>query len=367
MNTALILLISVVGCTKVRMDVPQMESVIGRTMELGLSDPFIEWNLTQYARGTSLGHAPTIAGELLCNSSLEWKSKYSFISLSSGGASLGFVPEGMNEKGFTISALTLRSSSFPGSTDHEMNMLCYPMIVPYLLSTVATVEEAKRALSEVNITNTLRLVKQIDFMKFHWAMSDSGGNHWILEYINKQPLWYKDEIGILTNDPPYPWHVNNLDNYVGLSPLLPNLSLVEMQTSQGTVPQPSSFGTNLLGMPGDLSPPSRFVRTFFSRQFILSSALNTPTTVNGTMCCLTSLLNSIHITKGLVAKLTENANPEMTHWGVLKRPASNVFYFRTYCDLTWKMIDLNHINVSETKTMKLSCSFSGVENVTSSW
>eukprot|EP00755_Sulcionema_specki_P023647 Sspe_Gene.14390::Locus_4978_Transcript_3_3_Confidence_0.600_Length_1196::g.14390::m.14390/K01442/E3.5.1.24; choloylglycine hydrolase len=361
---AALLIPECLSCTSVRFPAvkDKYPDIIGRTMELGLGKPFVAWNLTAHPRGSTLGHEPTLLGKLLCNTSITWKVKYAFIGLESGGINQGLVPEGMNEMGFTISGLTLRVSSFPLYSNMTLLPLCYPMLTTYLLSTVATVKQAKEAIQRLEVTDTLSWVGDLDFMKIHWIMSDASGDHMILEVIDKKLVWYKDQIGVLTNDPAYPWHVENLNNYVGVDPVLPDLTNVEVHTDQGPVPQINSYGTNLLGIPGDLSPPSRFIRMFFLRQFVLAE--QPPQSLNETLATVTALLNNIFIVKGTVAKLVEGNNPEMTHWAVLKVPSMKRIYYRTYDNMQWKLIDLNAMNKTHEWTIPVQTDGIGAVNIT---
>eukprot|EP01059_Diplonema_ambulator_P012603 TRINITY_DN22_c1_g1_i1.p1 TRINITY_DN22_c1_g1~~TRINITY_DN22_c1_g1_i1.p1 ORF type:complete len:382 (+),score=90.16 TRINITY_DN22_c1_g1_i1:35-1147(+) len=368
MKAALLLTVAAVcqGCTLVSMQPSaQMDNVVGRTMELGLSPKFIAWNMTRFPRGMMLGREPTISSKLMCNTSMVWEVKHAFVGLASGGASLGFVADGMNEKGLTISSLTLRVSKYPRAWPPSSKPpLCYPMLLPWLLSTASSVREAKRLMHTIHLTPALDWVSSLDFMNFHWQMTDASGDKWILEYIAGEPRWYKDEIGVLTNDPPYPWHVDNLNNYIGVSSTLNDPANIAIKTEKGPVPAIGSYGTNLLGLPGDMSPPSRFVKMFYLRQFALTAAPTAPTNLNQTYEAVTALLNSIFIVMGTVQKTSDETYPEMTHWAVMKNPAKKHLYLRSYGNMQWQKIDVAQMDKHEYVTATVENGFGGVKDIT---
>ena len=85
------------------------------------------------------------------------------------------------------------------------------------------------------------------------------------------PSPVKSQPRLMTNDPFYPWHVQNLNTYVWILPEEGDNKKLRMDTgellsNQGEVPFNFGHGFNTGGMPGDPSPPSRFVRMFFNRQ-----------------------------------------------------------------------------------------------------
>eukprot|EP01065_Artemidia_motanka_P045990 TRINITY_DN685_c5_g1_i1.p1 TRINITY_DN685_c5_g1~~TRINITY_DN685_c5_g1_i1.p1 ORF type:complete len:420 (+),score=109.01 TRINITY_DN685_c5_g1_i1:84-1262(+) len=355
--------VSCLACTSVRVGGKAYgggAEVVGRTMEVGQGPPVSDWNITVHGRGEKMGTLTSKLSQVLCRngSSLTWTNKYLFTGIESQDMESGFIPEGMNEAGLTVSGLTLRMteySNIPPSKTSKSTM-CHVMLLPYLLGTCATVQEAKAAVDSLNVVDT---VPSQGFLKFHFSMSDANGSHAILEYINGAPIWHDDELGVLTNDPEYNWHVENLDNYVALSRTLPGPA-----PASATSPQPAatSFGTNLLGLPGDLSPPSRFVRMYFLRQFALETASGGPSKYipswrdwtggvsgddDGNVVLVQSLLNTVHIVRGTVAKRVEGPMPEMTHWSVLKIPERKLFYVRTYSDMVWQMVDVAELAGSD--------------------
>eukprot|EP01064_Diplonema_japonicum_P015561 TRINITY_DN23270_c0_g1_i1.p1 TRINITY_DN23270_c0_g1~~TRINITY_DN23270_c0_g1_i1.p1 ORF type:complete len:367 (+),score=59.41 TRINITY_DN23270_c0_g1_i1:53-1102(+) len=313
---------------------------IGRTMELAEAD-VIMWSYAMHPRLQRWKEGD-----------VKWNNTYGFVSI---GAPLMLVNgmalvEGMNEAGFTISALTQRDTVWANTSKTVPNM-GFQFLVPYLLGTCKTVEEARERVKKINIVDTRNVNPELFC---HWTLSDASGNGLILEYVNGAPVWHNDEFGVLTNDPEYSWHVRNVKNYVALSPTLPATSVV-----------PSlSFGTNLLGLPGDLSPPARFIRMVYLRDFSIQQ--RPLRTQNDTFVLIQSLLNTVHIVKGTVNKTPKSdATPaEATQWAVVKVPAERKLYLRTYSNMQWRYLDFSRLDFTKAWSFPMDDGTLGIKDVT---
>lgn len=86
-------------------------------------------------------------------------------------------------------------------------------------------------------------------------VTDASGKAIVIEFCRKQVQVYDAPLRVITNAPEYSWHVTNLRNYLNLSPVsLPSKRIEEMDFA------PLGVGTGMIGLPGDFTPPSRFVR-----------------------------------------------------------------------------------------------------------
>lgn len=138
----------------------------------------------------------------------------------------------------------------PGTT-RTLSDLQY---VAWILSQFSSVDEVKAA------TQTVRVVS-IDpsvGSTVHWRIADASGKQVVLEFIDGEPRFYDNEVGVLTNSPDFPWQITNLNNYVNLHP-----GNAEAQRIGNVRIFPFGVGSGFLGIPGDVTPPSRFVRIAF--------------------------------------------------------------------------------------------------------
>lgn len=126
----------------------------------------------------------------------------------------------------------------------------------WILSTFKTVEEVKRHFSSVSVVN----VEDKRFggapLPFHWKVSDAKGKSIVIEMVEGGVVKIYDSfLGVITNAPTYDWHLINLRNFLRLSPN-PNQRIDIDQLSLS----PLGGGSGMIGLPGDFTPPSRFVR-----------------------------------------------------------------------------------------------------------
>lgn len=125
----------------------------------------------------------------------------------------------------------------------------------YFLSQAKTVSEVKEMASGLNIVME---DKTGPSGGNHFFFMDKIGDTLVLEPKNGELLAYANPYGVLTNSPEFPWHATNLKNYVQLKP--ENIESVEFNSALVTK---FGEGTGMLGLPGDFTPPSRFVRAAY--------------------------------------------------------------------------------------------------------
>merc|ERR1712176_383661 len=187
---------------------------------------------------------------------------------------------------------------------------------------------------------------------FHWAIADAQGNSIVLEFQHGKPKIYRNTVGVMTNDPFFPWQVENLNSYSFLQPDLkestsiPGMSIDvgQILDGQSVVPFNMGHGFNLGGIPGDASPPSRFVKTFFQRQVALLNS--PPANLDEYQILATGLLNSVFIPLGLTGPKPKRAgvSGDHTSFATLRIPQTGFYAFRTYSDMQWQFINVSALN-----------------------
>ncbi len=135
--------------------------------------------------------------------------------------------------------------------------------IPWILGQCASMEEAKDLLGKTNLTDT-PFSGHLPVAQLHWMISDRNGSITV-ESVKEGLKIYDNPIGVLTNNPPFKEQMSQLVNYMHLSPREPQ-NLFSDRLSL----KPHSRGMGALGLPGDLSSQSRFVRAAFTRMNALS-------------------------------------------------------------------------------------------------
>jgi len=256
----------------------------------------------------------------------------------------------------------------------------YVGLIQHVLGNYASVNETITALkNDVCVTNPRpNLIPKGLFQ--HFAIDDAHGDHAIIEYLNGAPVFTLNGVGVMTNGPDLDWQLRNLNNYASISPEPVSVRKgVQMKSARvGVVPSVGPNGGNLLGLPGDYSPSSRFVRTFFLRQLALTN--EPPKDLVEALSIATVLLDNVRVIPGtataknddgtfaLVQRLLRTVEPSMTKYDytqidAIKLPKSKTFLFRTYENSQWRALRLGRLDLTAGATPKELLMFDGEPGV----
>ncbi len=165
--------------------------------------------------------------------------------------------DAMNEKGLAVAGLNFAASAVYGERQAEKDNLAQFELIPWLLGRCADVAEAKEALARINLTNE-GFSAALSPSPLHWIIADREQSITV-EAVKEGLFIYPNDVDVLTNEPPFPAQRLRLCDFAHLSSnppenrFAPELSL-----------PPYSLGMGAIGLPGDLSSPSRFVRAAFA-------------------------------------------------------------------------------------------------------
>lgn len=165
--------------------------------------------------------------------------------------------DGINEKGLGIAGLNFpHSAVYRRKQEGAVNLAPFE-VIPWVLGQCAGVSEARQLLERVNIVH-LDFAPNLPATPLHWLIADSNSSL-VVEPMADGLHLHENPVGVLTNEPPFPFHLSRLNDFLALSPypaqhrFSPALSLT-----------PCSRGMGALGLPGDWSSQSRFVRCAFT-------------------------------------------------------------------------------------------------------
>jgi choloylglycine hydrolase len=241
---------NVIPCTGITLTSKDGGVVVARTVEWALNDAQHNQILVVPRNKKFVGQTPE------GNNGKRWDGKYGFVTLTAYGQPYG--PDGMNEEGLYVGVYYLPDYAEYGiyNPAKAENSMSVGDLMQWMLSSFKTVDEIIANLNSVLVVN----VDNKDFggaaLPFHYKIVDPSGNSKIIEIVNKGEVKiYEPYIGVITNSPTYDWHLINQRNYLNLSPL-PNKPV----TFEPYTLKPIGGGSGLIGLPGDFTPPSRFVR-----------------------------------------------------------------------------------------------------------
>lgn len=329
------------ACTGITLKAGDGAVIFGRTMEWGTFDLLSQGVITP--RGQKFtAHTPDH------KPGMSWTGRHGFVGLDAPAMGEGLILDGMNEKGLSVNGFYL-----PGFTEYQtydpaaFSVSMGPGdVVPYLLSTSATVDEAKAALAKVRVTPVV--APSLGFAPpGHWIVTEPSGKAVVIEYVKGNLVVYDAPLGVITNAPNYDWHMTNLRNYINLSPVaLPTKRLEELDFA------PLGGGSGMIGLPGDNTPPSRFVRAVaFSR-----TARPTPTGQE-TVYEMFRMLDNFNLPLGSAegeGKASTKGMRSSTIWTTVYDTKSKVLYYHTQHNRRVRMLDMNKIDfVSLDKQIKI--------------
>lgn len=176
---------------------------------------------------------------------------------------MAFVPDGyplyydaVNEKGLCMAGLNfVGNACYREEQKGKINLAQYEFI-PYILSKCKSVDEAVKELERINLV-PLKYGGEIPPAELHWIIADSL-RAVTVEFVKEGLKIYENPVGVLTNNPPFDMQLFNLNNYAGLSS-----RQTENMFSDKIQLNAYSRGMGAIGLPGDLSSQSRFVRVAF--------------------------------------------------------------------------------------------------------
>jgi choloylglycine hydrolase len=265
------------------------------------------------------------------------------------------VADGMNEKGLVVGVLYLPGFSeyLPAESAPQDKTIGSWEVANYLLASCATVEEAASALRNDVYVAQQEFAGFEMVMPFHWWVGDASGKVIIAEYVDGKLAIHDAPLGVLTNSPPYEWQQVNVSNYVDLSPV----NRAERKLGDFTSINYGQ-GSGAVGLPGDMTPPSRFVRV------ALYSHWATPAdTASETVNVGFHVLNSFDIFNGAIQSkqadgTTETktlsasgkpkvVNSDITEWAVAHDRTNLISYIRTYGGSLIQKIDHKTIDFGQ--------------------
>lgn len=169
--------------------------------------------------------------------------------------------EAVNEKGLAMAGLNFVGNAFYQDFEEVMAGREYVAqfeLIPWILGQCATVEEARRRLERLTVTGEA-FAPGLPPAQLHWLLADKK-EAVTIEAVQEGLRVYENPAGVLTNNPTFPEQMFQLNNYMHISPREPENLFCDRLTLKTY-----SRGMGALGLPGDLSSQSRFVRAVFTR------------------------------------------------------------------------------------------------------
>lgn len=317
------------ACTSFIIKAKDGSPVYGRTCEWGAFDA--QSNLVLVPR--NLTFTSKLGGG---KQGMTWKNKYGYIAINA--LDLPFYLDGMNETGLTLGGLYLPGfAEFqPFKAGEESSTVNNMDLMAYMLAQFKAVEEIKAALPKLRVV----VISKEDLsvpMPLHYVVTDSAGNSIVIEYVKGTLNIYDNNIGVMTNSPPYDWHLLNLRNYTHLTSYAQGPGDKEVDGVNFT---PFGGGAGMMGLPGDYSSPTRFIRAFEYVQTSLPLK-----DVDAAINQASRILDNFDYPKGFERTGTpDKYSLGYTQWSTIGDIKNRRYYWWTEWNRQMRMVDLSRLN-----------------------
>ena len=272
---------------------------------------------------------------------MKWKGRYAVV----GTSMLGHPTpgDGINEAGLSAGLFYL-----PGFTTYEeyipddaARSIAGIHLAGYVLSMFKTVDEVREGLSNIRVVAVNDPKLGFPF-PLHMMVADAKGGRIVVEYIDGKAKIFDANLGVITNSPTYDWHLINLNNYINLSAI----SVPEQEVG-GLIFKPLGAGSGMIGLPGDFTPPSRFVRAVAFSQTARETKGGLDTVREAFR-----ILDNFNVPLGAAEGNEDDVESSdilysATQWTTAADLKNLKYYYHTQFDRAIHMVDLNKIDFTQ--------------------
>jgi choloylglycine hydrolase len=340
------------ACTGISLKAADGAAIRGRTLEFGF--PMQSKVLVVPAGKEFSGTLPD-GGK-----GLTFTSRYAFIGANALG--LPAILDGLNDQGLSVGLFYFPGYAkyTPVTAENKSRAIAPQEFGVWALAKLATVDEVREAVKNIVLVPTPAPglgSPQRAVAGTHFFLQDKSGKSIVVEPVDGTLKVHDAPLGVMTNAPTYDWHMTNLANCINLSP-----KDVEQEKLGGTTLSAFGSGSGMLGLPGDFTPPSRFVRAAMFSQAAVPNQ-----TAEDAVLAAFHILNQFDIPKGSVINAAVGEpTPEITEWTSVADLKNLRWYFRTAVDQSIRMVDLKEAVAAakgEIATIDMETSTQPIENV----
>ena len=264
-----------------------------------------------------------------------FKTKYAMIGMATVVDQYPLYAEACNEKGLSIAGLNFPEyAHYKDEEKGKINITPFEL-TPWILGNFENIEDLKEVLNNVNLIN-ISFSEEIQLTPMHFMIADKN-NSIVLEQTKEGLKIYDNLVGVLTNSPPFIYHLTNLNNYLNLTP-----NFAENRFTNKIELDAYGNGMGTLGLPGDTSPSSRFVRVAFNK---LNSVCDESEETS--ISQFFHILDSVSMIRG--STITKNKKYDITNYSCCINIDKGIYYYKTYENNQITAIRMNENNIDSDK------------------
>lgn len=270
----------------------------------------------------------------------EINTHYAMVGMSYVANDYPLYYEAINEKGLGVAGLNFVGNAHYNDFIEGKDNIAQFELIPFILSKCTTVKEAKNLLNNINIVN-IPFSKDLPVAQLHWIIADEN-EAITVESVKEGLKIYHNPVGVLTNNPPFDKQMFQLNNYMHLSPKNP-----ENIFSNKLNLESYSRGMGALGLPGDLSSQSRFIRASFTKMNSLSG-----NSESESVSQFFHILGSVDQQRGCCE--LDNGEYEITIYTCCCNASKGIYYYTTYDNHQITAVDMNRENLDGSTLIRYS-------------
>ncbi len=239
--------------------------------------------------------------------------------------------EAVNEKGLYVAGLNFPEMAHYNKVIKEKDNVSVVELIPYILCKAANVLQAQSLLEQINITDT-PFSPNLPIPSLHFIISDKTTSI-VVECTKNGMSIFENKTGIMTNNPSFDMQMHNLNNYMQLS----NKSPVNSFTQEIELKN-YCMGLGALGLPGDFSSQSRFVKAYFLKAHAVAEK-----TESSSVAQMFHMLSAVSMVRGSVL---DGDNYDITVYSCCINADKGIYYFKTYDSSSVSSVNMHNENLS---------------------
>ena len=263
---------------------------------------------------------------------------YAMIGMAHVVEDIPLYYDAINEKGLGIAGLNFVGNAYYREEAEGKDNVAQFEFIPWILSQCTTVKQARKLVEKTNILNE-QFNDKLPVAQLHWIIADKE-ECIVVESIKEGIKVYDNPVGVLTNNPPFDKQMFALNNYRNLSTKTPDNTF-----AKGLDLKQYSRGMGAIGLPGDLSSQSRFVRVAFTKMNSISGDSE-----KESVSQFFHILNSVDQQRGCCE--VDNGKYEITLYISCCNANKGIYYYTTYDNHQITAIDMHKENLDEDKIIK---------------
>ncbi len=257
----------------------------------------------------------------------DMENHYAVIGMATVADNIPLFYDAANEYGLSMAGLNFPGNAYYAPLAEGKDNITPFEFIPWILGKCKTVNEARLLLDRINLVN-IDFSEKLPLQPLHWIISDKN------ESLVAEPMYdglriYDNPTGVLTNNPPFDYQLFNLNNYRNLSP-----ENGDCRFSENLSLETYCQGLGAMGLPGDVSSMSRFVRMVFGRENSVCGEDE-----ESSVSQFFHLLSSVEMSRGICR--TDSGNFDITVYSSCVNTNRGLYYYTTYDNRCISCVDMH--------------------------